>query len=254
MEFAMHPVLIWDLPTRLFHALLSAGFVAAAVMSLMLGEDSPLFPYHAIIGLTIALMVVLRIAWGFVGTRYARFPSFIFGPGATIEYMKGTLTGHGKRYLGHNPGSALAIFALLALVLAMAVTGFMLGQGNEAVKDLHEILAWVSVGFVAVHVLGVLIHMIRYKENIIASMIHGRKVAEPADAIASAQPFIALILLLITGAWGIGLVSNYNAATQTTTLPILGTVLQLGENESEANSEGKSEGTSHDSGEMRSDD
>ena len=227
----MHPVLIWDLPTRLFHALLSAGFIAAAVMSLLLGEDSPLFPYHAIIGLAIALMVVLRIAWGFVGTRYARFPSFIFGPDAVLEYMKGTITGRGRRYLGHNPGSALAIFALLALVLAMAVTGFMLGQGNEAVKDLHEILAWVSVGFVAVHVLGVLIHTIRYK-NIIASMIHGKKLAEPADAIASAQPFIALILLLITGAWGIGLVRNYNAATQTTTLPILGTVLQLGENES----------------------
>ncbi|MCX5689805.1 MAG: cytochrome b/b6 domain-containing protein [Planctomycetota bacterium] len=246
----MNPVLIWDLPTRFFHALLSTGFIAAAVISLLLGEDSPLFPYHAIIGLTIALMVCLRLAWGFVGTRYARFASFIFGPGAVIEYMKGTLTGHGTRYLGHNPGSALAIFALLALVLAMAVTGFMLGQGNESVKDLHEILAWVSVGFAAVHVLGVVIHTIRYKENIIASMIHGRKHASPADAIGSAHPLIATVFLIITATFAFALVRSYDAGTQTTTLPILGTVLQLGENESEA----KSQGSSHESGEMRSDD
>lgn len=99
----MNRVLIWDLPTRLFHWLLSGGFITAAVISLALGEDSPLFPYHAIIGLTIALMVCLRIIWGLAGTRYARFGTFIFGPAAVIEYMKGTLVGGGKRYIGHNP-------------------------------------------------------------------------------------------------------------------------------------------------------
>ena len=230
----MNRVLIWDLPTRLFHWLLSGGFIAAAVISLALGEDSPLFPYHAIIGLTIALMVCLRVIWGIAGTRYAKFGTFIFGPAAVIEYMKGTLFGGGKRYIGHNPGSALAIFALLALVLAMAVTGFMLGQGNESVKDLHEILAWVMVGVAVVHVLGVAFHTIRHRENITLSMIHGKKHAEPSDAIASAKPIVAAIFLLIAGAWTVALVRNYNPATQTTTLPLIGTVLQLGESENEA--------------------
>jgi cytochrome b len=119
----MTRVLIWDLPTRLFHWLLSGGFTAAAAISLILGEDSPLFPYHAIIGLTIALMVCLRVIWGIIGTRYARFGTFIFGPGAVVEYMKGTLLGGGKRYIGHNPGSAIAIFALLALALGDALGG-----------------------------------------------------------------------------------------------------------------------------------
>ncbi len=233
----MNRVLIWDLPTRLFHWLLSGGFIAAAFISLALGEHSPLFPYHAIIGLTIALMVCLRVIWGIAGTRYAKFGSFIFGPGAVIEYMKGTLVGGGKRYLGHNPGSALAIFALLALVLAMAVTGIMLGQGNESVKEFHEILAWVTVGFVVVHVLGVALHTIRHRENITLSMIHGQKHAAPSDAIASAKPIIAVIFLAIAGAWTFGLVRNYNPATQTTTLPLIGTVLQLGENENEGGKE-----------------
>jgi cytochrome b len=229
----MNPVLIWDLPTRLFHWLLSAGFIAAAVIALAMGEHSPLFPYHAIIGLTIALMVVLRIGWGIVGTRYARFGSFIFGPGAVVEYMKGAMLGGGKRHIGHNPGSAVAIFALLGLVLALAVTGFMMGQGNEGIKEVHEILAWTTVGVVVVHVLGVAFHTIRHRENITASMIHGRKRAEPSDGIASAKPIVAVLFLAIAGGWAFGLVRNYNPATQTTTLPLIGTSLQLGENENE---------------------
>ncbi len=227
----MNPVLIRDLPTRLFHWLLSGGFIAAANIALALGEDSPLFPYHAMIGLTIALMVCLRIIWGIAGTRYAKFGTFIFGPAEVIEYTKGTVFGGGKRYIGHNPGSALAIFALLALILAMAVTGIMLGQGNEGVKEVHEVLAWVTVGFVVAHVLGVALHTVRHRENITLSMIHGKKQAEPSDAIASAKPIIAVVFLAIAGAWAGALIRGYNPATQTTTLPLIGTVLQLGENE-----------------------
>lgn len=227
----MDRVLIWDLPTRFFHWLLAAGFIAAAFIALALGEDSALFPYHAIIGLTIALMVCLRIIWGIAGTRYARFGTFIFGPAAVVEYMKGTLIGGGKRYIGHNPGSALAIFALLALVLAMAATGIMMAQGNEGVKELHELLAWVTVGFVVAHVLGVALHTLRHRENITLSMIHGKKHADPSDAITSATPIIAAIFLAITAAWALALLRSYNPATQSATLPLIGTVLQLGENE-----------------------
>lgn len=241
------PTLIWDLPTRLFHWLFAAGFGVAAILALVLGDDSPLFPYHAIIGLTIALMVLLRVVWGIIGTRYARFRSFVFGPGAVIEYMTGTLVGGGKRHIGHNPGSAVAIFSLLALVLALAVTGFMMGQGNEAVKEIHEILAWATVGVVVVHVLGVAFHTVRHRENITASMIHGKKNAEPSDAITSARPIVAIVFLVITGAWTAGLVRNYNPSTQTTTLPLFGTPLQVGENESERGNEpGGKEGAGHD--------
>lgn len=234
----MNPVLIWDLPTRLFHWLFSVGFISAAVIALAIGEHSPLFPYHAIIGLTIALMIVLRVVWGIIGTRYARFGSFLFGPRVVFEYMKGTLVGGGKHHIGHNPGSAVAIFAMLALVLGLAVTGFMMGQGNEAIKEVHEILAWATVGVVVVHVLGVAFHTISHRENITASMIHGKKRAAASDAIASAKPIVAVLFLLITGGWAVGLLRNYDPSTQTTTLPLLGTSLQLGENESKGNDGG----------------
>ncbi len=102
-------VLIWDLPTRLFHWLFAFGFGIAAMLALGLGEDSRLFPYHAIIGLTLAAMVVMRILWGVIGSRYARFGSFLFKPSDVARYMGGVLTGRGRRHAGHNPGSAYLV-------------------------------------------------------------------------------------------------------------------------------------------------
>lgn len=229
----MDRVLIWDLPTRLFHWLLAAGFAAAAVIALVLGEDSPLFPYHAILGLTISAMVVLRVVWGLVGTRYARFGSFLFGPAAVLGYFRGVLLGGGPRHAGHNPGSAYAIFAMLALVLAMAVTGFMLGQGNESVKEVHEIMAYALAGVVGAHIVGVVVHSLRHRENLTASMIHGRKVAEKSAGISSTRAPVAAAFLLIAGGWTGVLLANYNGATQTVKLPAIGISLQLGESEGE---------------------
>ncbi|WP_052299057.1 hypothetical protein [Thermodesulfatator indicus] len=54
-------VLIWDLPTRLFHWGLALGFIGAAVLAFFAGEHNPLFPYHAILGLIIAFMVFLEL-------------------------------------------------------------------------------------------------------------------------------------------------------------------------------------------------
>ena len=113
--------------------------------------------------------------------------------------MRGVLTRKGKMYLGHNPGSAYGIFAMLALVLGLAVTGIMLGQGNESVEDLHEILAYVMLAAVGAHVLGV----------------------------------AAALFLLVIG-WFLGaLIANFDRTTSTTTLPILGTQLRLAETEGE---------------------
>lgn len=233
----MAGTLIWDLPTRLFHWLLALGFTAAAVIVLALGEHSPLFPLHAIIGLTLAVMVLLRLVWGFVGPRHARFSSFAFGPGAVLEYGKGVVMGGAKRYVGHNPGSAYAIFAMLLLMGALAVTGIMIGRGNEAVKEVHEVCAYAMIGVVAAHVLGVAIHTLRHRDNIVASMIHGRKDAQPTDAIASACPIAAIVFLVVAGSWALGLVRNYNPATRSTVLPVLGTTVQLADAEDEGGRE-----------------
>ena len=65
----MSRILVWDLPTRLFHWLLAAGFAAAFAIAILASDEHPLFPIHALPGLVLAFMVVLRVLWGFVGTR-----------------------------------------------------------------------------------------------------------------------------------------------------------------------------------------
>jgi len=118
---------------------------------------------------------------------------------------------------------------MLALVLGLAATGLMMSRGNESVEEVHEVLAYTLVAMVVAHVLGVAIHTIRHRENIVASMIHGGKEAEPSAAIPSAQPIVAVVLLVLVGAWTAGLLAGYDPRTRSTTVPLLGTTLQLGE-------------------------
>lgn len=229
-------ILVWDLPTRLFHWLMTVGFGLAAVIAFFAGEHSRLFPYHSLIGLTLALMVVLRIAWGVLGSRYARFRSFLYSPREVIEYFAGIFSGRGKSYIGHNPGSAYAIVAMLLLMLGIAGSGVALGAGFESAEELHEVLVYLMLSVVGVHVLGVILHTIRNRDNIVASMVHGWKAGNPVDGIFSQHFFATGLFLLATAAWTASLFSNYNSSAQSTTLPILGTVVHLGEAESEGTS------------------
>lgn len=227
----MNRVLIWDVPTRSFHWLLAAGFAAAAGIALTTSKHGIFFPYHAILGLTLALLVVMRIVWGLVGTRHARFGSFIFGPAALIEYFAGYFTGRGTRHIGHNPASALAIFAIFGLILALAATGFMLGRGDERVEEIHEVLAYSTMAIAGIHILGVIVHTLVHREQITLSMIHGRKSAAASDAIASTHPTIALLGLSITVLFAYALITNLDATAQRTTLPFTNVAIQIGESE-----------------------
>jgi cytochrome b len=222
--------LIWDLPTRFFHWLLAGGFTAAAAIAFLSDEKSGLFPWHAILGLVLGCMVLLRLAWGFIGSRHARFTSFLFGPRSLLDYLKGALQGGGERHIGHNPGSAYAIFAMLALMLGIAGTGLLLARGHKDFKEPHELMVYALLTVVAAHLAGVILHTLRHRENITLSMIHGRKDCDPSQAIDSTRPVSAILFLVLLGGWAFSLVGNYHSTSKTTQLPLLGSSLHLGEN------------------------
>jgi cytochrome b len=226
----MPRILVWDLPVRIFHWLLAGGFAAAAMIAFLTDDDGALFPYHAIIGLVLALLVVLRIIWGFVGTKHARFGSLLFGPRAVANYVTGVISGRGERFVGHNPGAAYAILIMLGLIIGLAVTGVMLGRGNEGVKDIHELIAWSMLVVVGAHLLGVVLHTVRHRENITRTMIDGHAAVDPSEGIRSGRPVAAAALVALIGLWTVGLLRSYDADSRTAQVPILGP-LQLGETE-----------------------
>ena len=223
--------LVWDLPTRIFHWALTAGLTASASIALLTHDRDSLFPYHAILGLILALLVVLRLVWGFIGTRHARFGSFLFGPVALATYLRGIFTNTAARHPGHNPGSAYAILAMLLLLGGITITGVLMSTGTRGLKDAHEVMTYSLLGVVAAHVLGVIAHTIRHRENITLGMIDGKKVCEPAEAIASVRPAFALLLVALVSLWSVGLFKSYDPATRKATIPLLGTSLKVGDAE-----------------------
>lgn len=166
-----------------------------------------------------------------VGTRYARFGSFAFGPRALWAYLRGAVTGRGERHTGHNPGSGWAIYAMLALSLGLAFTGAFMSRGGELLEELHEVFAWAMIAVVATHVAGIIWHTLRHRENIARSMVDGRKLGDPAAAIDSPRAFTALAFLALTGLWAGALYDGFDATTNQVTLPLVGQTIQLGEGE-----------------------
>ncbi len=227
----MPRVLIWDFPTRIFHWLLTIGFFVTAAISLTVVDDHPLFAAHMIVGIMLGVMVLLRIVWGFLGTRYARFSSFLFRPLSLLKYVGGAMKGSEPRSIGHNAGSSYAIFAMLALVLATAITGLMISNGNEAAEELHEIVSYLLMAVVAVHIAGVVWYSVRHRENITLSMFTGRKEASAEEAISSSHPILGLVFLIMISTLTYRLFQNYNQATNATTFPGLGITIPLGESE-----------------------
>jgi cytochrome b len=108
---------VWDLPVRVFHWSLVILFTLAYFTG---DEENQLHIYsgYAVLGL-----VLLRILWGFIGTRYARFTDFIYKPGSVIEYLKRLKSSSPQRYIGHTPPGGWMILALLASLLVTSATG-----------------------------------------------------------------------------------------------------------------------------------
>jgi len=178
--------------------------------------------------------VLMRVLWGFFGTRYARFGDFPLRPSALVRYLRGVFSerpeGSG---VGHNAATSWFALAIFAGIAGLGVTGFLAGRGSEGAEEVHEVLAWAVIGLVAVHVAGVLLHVARKRENLIAGMFNGRKIGSEADAIPGPRAVTAVVSAALMIAFAAALVSGFDAPSRRLKLPLLGTVLALGEAESE---------------------
>jgi cytochrome b len=175
-------VRVWDPFVRLFHWCLVLSF-AVAWLSANTWEN-----VHSWAGYAAGSLILLRLAWGFIGTPYARFRHFVRSPRTIVAYLKAVATGSEARHIGHNPAGGAMIVALMLGMAATAITGWLLTTdaywGDATMQHLHNWSAHGLILLVAVHLAGVALASFRHRENLVHAMIVGRKRAADAQDIA----------------------------------------------------------------------
>jgi cytochrome b len=209
--------LVWDLPVRIMHWSL---LVAAAGCWLTQELEGDFFAWHVRCGYAVLGIVVVRILWGFVGTRYARFGAFLRGPGTVIAYIRSLVRGPHERHIGHNPLGALAVIVMLAMLLAQAVTGlfandeiintgplfgYVTSTLSNRLTTVHEQLFDWLLAVVGLHIAAAFAYLWVKRENLIWPMVTGRKSAEqlPPEAAISGSRLVLWFVLVATVAAGI---------------------------------------------------
>ena len=133
----MSKKLIWDLPIRIVHWLLTVLIFGSWYTVTVSGD----MERHMLIGQTILCLLVFRVVWGFVGTRYAKFSSFVFGPRTIVAYARSILSRSGGGYAGHNPLGFLAVFAMLLLIGIQVSTGLFATDGDFYEGPLNHLVS-----------------------------------------------------------------------------------------------------------------
>jgi cytochrome b len=162
---------VWDLLVRTVHwTVVTAVAVAWIVTSGGL---------HDIAGYIVLVLMLVRVVWGFIGPKHARFTDFVRSPREVRLYMKALLSSQEPRYVGHNPLGGWMTLALLGAGLTTAASGWLYTTdafwGVAWVEAVHVLFAYLMLALVIVHVAGVLFTSFRQRENLVAAMLHGRK-------------------------------------------------------------------------------
>lgn len=192
-------VLIWDLPTRVFHWSLVACFVGAIATQ----ESERYRLFHVTFGYTMLGLVIFRLVWGLIGTKYSKFSSFCFTFKQVKQYLEGLLDNRSVHYLGHNPLGSIAIYLILTSVLVISFSGYCIYSdiGPNWYAKAHEIAANILIALVVIHVFGVAISSYLHKENLVLAMITGCKKAAVWEGIKNHcfLSFLALAILVSIG-------------------------------------------------------
>jgi cytochrome b len=210
----MSKKLIWDLPVRIFHWLLTL-LIAGAWYTVKISGD---MDTHMLIGQSILALLIFRVLWGFFGPRYARFSSFVFSPGEIMNYAKSLLSRKGGDYAGHNPTGSLAVFAMMALVGIQVITGlfatdfdgYFQGPLNglvssataSSITNIHYTNINFLLALIGLHIVAILFYLLFKRENLITPMISGEK-QDPGDnlnAISDSKLGLAIGLMVAAAA------------------------------------------------------
>lgn len=169
----MQRIPVWDIFVRFTHW--SIAVLVLAELS-VLDED---WAMHRWAGYAVLGLVVLRLGWGLIGTRYARFSAFPPSLKAALAHLAGLFGRRREPHLSHNPLGALMAYNLWASLIAVCVTGILITSykfwGMELLEELHEVIAnWVLIS-IGLHVAGVAFESWHSKTNLVRAMVSGEK-------------------------------------------------------------------------------
>lgn len=216
-------ILVWDLPTRLFHWL----FAATILIAWGTGElDSPLI-FHVTVGCLALVLFLFRMVWGFTGSRYARFASFLYGPGEAVRYLMDAVKGRVSHYIGHNPAGSWAVYGLLTLGLLSVVSGVATLLGGHAYKEIHEFFSNAMLILVGFHVAGVAFSSYVHHENLARAMVVGYKEGQPDEGISSGHGVAGVVLVVLLLAVVGVILANYDAQRNVLTVPLTGQEVKM---------------------------
>lgn len=189
------PVKVWDGFIRIFHWTLVLGF-ATAFISGETGAEG----LHTWAGYALGGLLCARVYWGLAGSRYARFRAFLFSAQETLAYVRSLRSEHPRHYYGHNPAGALMVFALLALLSLLLLSGlvtlaaidfdgpllflanWLSDDASYTVQAWHEWLPYLGLGLVVLHLAGVVLGSLQHRENLVRAMITGYKQVPPTQS------------------------------------------------------------------------
>lgn len=207
--------LVWDLPLRLFHWLLTLSILASYLTA---EPGSTTMQWHFYIGYWTLGLILFRVLWGFFGPKHARFSNFVPGPQRLFAYLAKFFRRDSVPTVGHNPLGGLAVLVLMLMVTVQAASGLFIsddivwsGPWNPAVSgdtadllaSIHhqnfDILLWV----IGLHVLTIGFYHFYKRQRLLVPMLTGYKPAQvvPAEeAIESSQLLKALVIALVSAA------------------------------------------------------
>ncbi len=223
-------ILVWDVPTRVFHWLLVISFVIAWLSY----DDNRYLDTHTFSGYTFLGLLIFRLIWGLFGTHYSRFQQFSYSGSEVINYIKGLFGKHMRHYVGHNPAGAWAIFALIGLGLVLTLSGLFVLGGEELhgplagiisfdqstiFREIHEYSAYGLLLLVIIHFCGVMAESLLHRENLIGAMFRGTKSADTESINVHPHRLVAATMVTVIAAYVITTFGGY--LTETADQPYL---------------------------------
>jgi cytochrome b len=135
MNTSTKTVNVWDPLVRIGHWTLVIAFFTAYF------TEEDFLTQHTWAGYVVASVVLIRIIWGFIGSKHAKFKDFIYSPATIFVYLKGLISRKPQHYLGHNPAGGVMVFALLLSLSAITYTGIALYAVEKNAGPLAGIVA-----------------------------------------------------------------------------------------------------------------